>query len=314
MHAVIYTHSHVDHFAGVRGIIDEADVTRRTGSHHRPRRVPRGGDQRERHRRQRHDPAGLVHVRGAAAARAARPHRRRARQGHTAAGHARAHRSHRRHRRVGHRAAHRRRAHRVPAHARHRGAGRDELLLSRPARSSAWPRTAPPTSTTCTRCAAPRCGTRWRGAATSTSRSSCSPPTPTSCSPATTGLDGAATRCSTISASSATPTAIVHDQTMRLANHGLTMTEVAEELTLPDALEIGVLQPRTTTAPSTTTPRRCTSATSAGSTATRPTCTACRRSRPPPGMSTSWAGPTRSSRKARRRRSTPATTGGWPRW
>ena len=24
--AVIYTHSHVDHFAGVRGVVDEADV------------------------------------------------------------------------------------------------------------------------------------------------------------------------------------------------------------------------------------------------------------------------------------------------
>ncbi len=27
MRAVIYTHSHVDHFAGVRGVVDEADVT-----------------------------------------------------------------------------------------------------------------------------------------------------------------------------------------------------------------------------------------------------------------------------------------------
>ncbi len=26
MTAVIYTHSHVDHFGGVRGVIDEADV------------------------------------------------------------------------------------------------------------------------------------------------------------------------------------------------------------------------------------------------------------------------------------------------
>ncbi len=60
----------------------------------------------------------------------------------------------------------------------------------------------------------------------------------------------------------------LHDQTLRLANHGLTSTEIAEELRLPPELEADLGQPRATTAPSATTPRPYTSATWAGSTAT----------------------------------------------
>ena len=51
--AVIYSHSHVDHYGGVRGIVDEADV--QAGKvQSRARRLHRAGDQRERHCRQRH--------------------------------------------------------------------------------------------------------------------------------------------------------------------------------------------------------------------------------------------------------------------
>ena len=70
--------------------------------------------------------------------------------------------------------------------------------------------------------------------------------------------------------------------------------------------------PAATTARSATTSRRSTSATSAGSTATRPTCGSTRRSRKPSATSTSWAAPTPSSTR-RGPRSTPATTGGPPR-
>ncbi len=68
-----------------------------------------------------------------------------------------------------------------------------------------------------------------------------------------------------------------------------------------------------TTARSTTTPRRSTSATSAGSTAIRRTCIRCRRPKPASATWTSRAGPRRSSPR-RARRSRPATTAGWPRW
>ena len=42
--AVVYSHSHVDHFGGVRGVVDEADVQQRQGAVDRARRVPRGCD------------------------------------------------------------------------------------------------------------------------------------------------------------------------------------------------------------------------------------------------------------------------------
>ena len=61
--AVIYTHSHVDHFGGVRGVVNEADVAAGQGRDHRARRLPRARDQRERDRRQRDEPPGDLHVR-----------------------------------------------------------------------------------------------------------------------------------------------------------------------------------------------------------------------------------------------------------
>ena len=67
-----------------------------------------------------------------------------------------------------------------------------------------------------------------------------------------------------------------------------------------------------TTAPSTTTSRPPTSSTSAGSTATRRRSTRCRRRRRRSATSSSWAVPTRSSRRPARR-STRASTAGSPR-
>ena len=129
--AVIYTHSHVDHFGGVRGVVDEADVA----SGHGPIIAPEGfleaaisenvlaGNAMIRRAtymygallppdRHGHVDAGLgkgVPLLGTSGLLAPTEQiaddRRRARD--------------------------RRRAHRVPGHARHRGAGRDELLLPR---------------------------------------------------------------------------------------------------------------------------------------------------------------------------------------
>ena len=70
----------------------------------------------------------------------------------------------------------------------------------------------------------------------------------------------------------------IHDQTLRLANAGFTPREIAEQLELPESLS-HPSPTAATTAPSSTTPRRSTSGTSAGTTATRPTSTRCRRSR-----------------------------------
>ena len=64
----------------------------------------------------------------------------------------------------------------------------------------------------------------------------------------------------------------LHDQTMRRANHGMTMREIAEDLQQPECFATQS-HTRATTGRSATTQRRCISATSAGTTATRPTST-----------------------------------------
>ena len=51
--AVVYSHSHVDHYGGVRGIVDEKDVKAKKVQHHRARAFHGACGQRERHRRQR---------------------------------------------------------------------------------------------------------------------------------------------------------------------------------------------------------------------------------------------------------------------
>jgi hypothetical protein len=60
------------------------------------------------------------------------------------------------------------------------------------------------------------------------------------------------------------------------------------------------------------TPRRSTSAISAGSTAIRPTCTSCRR-RPRPRNMSSWRAERTRCWRRRGRRSIGGSTAGWPR-
>ncbi|MCK7473309.1 MAG: MBL fold metallo-hydrolase [Rhodopseudomonas palustris] len=56
--AVIYSHSHVDHFGGVRGVVDEADVQSGKVPIIAPGRLHGARDRRERLRRQCDDRAG----------------------------------------------------------------------------------------------------------------------------------------------------------------------------------------------------------------------------------------------------------------
>ena len=74
--AVVFSHSHVDHFGGVRGHRRRGRRAGREGQDRRPGGVPRGRGGRERPRRQRDEPARELHVRQPAARRPARPGRR----------------------------------------------------------------------------------------------------------------------------------------------------------------------------------------------------------------------------------------------
>ena len=65
--AVIYSHSHVDHFGGVRGVIDEAEREGRQRRHHRSGQIHGGGDQGERSGRHADAPPRHVPVRRPAA-------------------------------------------------------------------------------------------------------------------------------------------------------------------------------------------------------------------------------------------------------
>ena len=66
--AVVHSHSHVDHYGGVRGIVNQADVDSGKVKIIAPGQLRRGRGQRERHRRQRDEPPRGLHVRCAAAA------------------------------------------------------------------------------------------------------------------------------------------------------------------------------------------------------------------------------------------------------
>ena len=68
---VIYTHSHVDHFGGVKGVTSQADVDAGRCPDHGAGRLHGARRRRERLRRAGHDPPRRLHVRGGAGARAA---------------------------------------------------------------------------------------------------------------------------------------------------------------------------------------------------------------------------------------------------
>ena len=67
--AVIYTHTHIDHFGGVLGAVSPDDVAAgRDGGDRARRRLQQACLRRERHRRQRHGTAGRTSLRRSAAA------------------------------------------------------------------------------------------------------------------------------------------------------------------------------------------------------------------------------------------------------
>ncbi len=70
--AVIYSHSHADHWGGVRGIVNEADVRSGKIPVIAPAQLHGAHDCRERLCRQRHEPAAVLPVRPAAARQSAR--------------------------------------------------------------------------------------------------------------------------------------------------------------------------------------------------------------------------------------------------
>ena len=85
--AVIYTHSHVDHFGGVKGVVSRRAGRRRRGADLGAGGLPGARRQRERAGRHRDGPARLLHVRAGAASagRTARSTRASARRLHAAA-------------------------------------------------------------------------------------------------------------------------------------------------------------------------------------------------------------------------------------
>ena len=70
--AVIYSHTHADHWGGVRGIVDGSGCEIREDPPHRSRRLHGAYDFRERLCRQRHEPATVLPVRPPAARQSAR--------------------------------------------------------------------------------------------------------------------------------------------------------------------------------------------------------------------------------------------------
>ena len=80
--AVIYSHSHGDHWGGIRGIVDEADVRSWQGRDHRPTGLYGAHDLGECLRWQRHEPAPLLPIRLAASRESSRLRRTGARSGH----------------------------------------------------------------------------------------------------------------------------------------------------------------------------------------------------------------------------------------
>ena len=233
--AVVYSHSHVDHYGGVRGIVDEADVA--------------AG------KVQIIAPIGFLEAAVAENVLAGNVMSRRASymygnllpadpKGQVGAGP-------RRRDLVGHdqpdpadRARHRDRpAHddrrpglRVHARARHRGAGGDALVHRAVQGASPPPRTAATRCTTPTRSAAPRSATRSPGRSTCSRPSSCGATASRSCTACTTGRRGAATGCSRCSAWPATATASSTTRRCASRTTASSPSEIAEQVQFPPTL------------------------------------------------------------------------------
>ena len=87
----------------------------------------------------------------------------------------------------------------------------------------------------------------------------------------------------------------IHDQTLRLLNHGLTPTEIAEQIELPAESRRRMVGARLLRHRCATTPRRSTSSISAGTTRIRPISTRCRGRGRRANRSNTWAAPLRCS-------------------
>ena len=157
--ALIFTHSHVDHFGGVRGVLTPERARGRGSAHRRPPDFM-------------HEATSENVLAGVAMSRRATfmygRNLARSERGHVDSGLGKEPGLRQR----GHPAADRpggphapgdadrRRALRLPARARLRGAGGAHLLPARSQAPSAAPRSSPTPCTTSTPCAAPRCATR----------------------------------------------------------------------------------------------------------------------------------------------------------
>ena len=233
---LLYTHSHVDHFGGARGVVSRRRRRVRPRPGVRPGRLPGARHQRERLRGRRDDPPRHLHVRRAAAEGPGRPGRRRPgaddldRDGDADP----ADRRHHPHRPGG---DGRRHPHGVPAHAGHRGAGGDELPASPTGGRCAWPRTPPTTCTTCSPCAAPWSATRTAGPPTSTRRSTCSPTAADVLFAQHHWPRWGTDRIVDFLAKQRDLYGYIHDQALRLMNKGYVGAEIAEQLELPPSLE-----------------------------------------------------------------------------
>ena len=128
--AVIYSHTHGDHWGGVRGIVDEADVRSGKVPVIAPVDFMDFTDLRERLCRQRHEPAAVLPIRPAPSGEPVWLCRSGSRTGCLGRRHGADRADPLRHQ--GHRGVRgRRRAHDLPEHAQHRGAARDEHLHPR---------------------------------------------------------------------------------------------------------------------------------------------------------------------------------------
>ena len=128
--AVIYSHTHADHWGGVRGDRRRGGRALGQGAAHRARRLHGLHDLRERLRRQRDEPAAVLPVRPAAAGRPARLCRPGPRPGRVGRRH-RADRADPLRLGADRGVRGRRRADDLPEHAEHRGAAGDEHLHPR---------------------------------------------------------------------------------------------------------------------------------------------------------------------------------------
>ena len=243
---LLYTHSHVDHFGGARGVVTPEEVA----SGDVPVLAPEGFLE---HAVSENVFAGTAMTRRAtymygalAAEGTGRAGRRRARADDLA-----------RHRQPDRRRRSRSPQHRassetvdgirdgLPADARHRGAGGDELPVPGSAARCAWPRTPPTTCTTCSPCAGRWCATRTCGRATSTRRSSCSASDADVVFAEHHWPRWGRERIVDFLAKQRDLYGYIHDQTLRLLNKGLlAQPRSPRPLELPAGPRAGVALPR----------------------------------------------------------------------